>query len=84
MGKSLRLNVHPRVIRVGKMIERGNREFRELSDRDKELLLQADVDIGGLVPKDQIVEYRLQKKLEDSDSSVEKAVVKAKFALNNA
>ena len=84
MGKALRINVHPRVITLGKMLERGERDFEELHPRDKELLLRSDVNLDGLVDPQQVAKYQLKKEMDSTDSKIKTAVMKAKLALNNA
>ena len=84
MSKSLRINVHPRVITLAKIIDRGERTFEELHPRDKELLIQSDVTLSDMIPPEQIAKYELKKELDETDSKVRKAILTTKLALNNA
>jgi len=81
MTKALRIDVHPRVIKLAEMIDMGHREFSELHVRDKELLVQSEVDITDLVPLEQLTRYKLKRELDSTDSKTKSAILRAKLAL---
>jgi len=84
MGKALRINVHPRVVTLAEILGRGERDFEELHPRDKELLVQSDVELSDMVPPEQIARYELEKKIDSTDSRLKKAVLTTRLALNDA
>lgn len=60
MGKALRLNVHPRALRLAEIIERGERSFDELHFRDKEILYDCPLSLDGLVTTEEILRFRVE------------------------
>lgn len=80
-GKSLRINVHPRVITLGRILQRGNKEFSELHPRDKKLLLSSPVSLRGLVPEEELERERMKIQLEESNSIIETATIRGRLAL---
>jgi len=83
MGKALRINVHPRAITLAGILERGEREFKDLHPRDKEILLRTDANLDGLVDPEQLAKYQLRKEIEQTDSKTKTAALKAKMAVKH-
>jgi len=70
MAKSLRLSVGPRALTLGRILMRGEREFKDLHPRDKEILMRANVSLKGLVPQEQIEAYRMARQLQGREGTI--------------
>ena len=84
MTKAPRLNIHPRAIRLVRILARGEREFYELHPRDKEILFQTIQ--NGFSPDDIIPErdlriYEARRELQHSENRLEqiKSATKVKI-----
>ena len=84
MTKSLRLNLHPREVTLAKILDRGERSFSDLHPRDKEIILQSDFNWDGLVPEDELMTYRLRRKLKNTDSAREALITQLRLKYSNA
>lgn len=83
MTKALRLSLHPRALKVAKMIERGERTFDELHIRDKAVLYDTQYDLDGLVTTEEILKFRLElAQLQDAPLS-ERIRLHAKLQAHN-
>jgi|APHM01.1.fsa_nt_gi hypothetical protein len=83
MTKALRLNVHPRVITLGHILERGERSFNELHLRDRMLLHESSVSLDGLVTDKEMVQFRAEMADEGLLPLTESVEAKAKLIANN-
>ena len=71
MPKSLRLNVHPRVLHLGEMILKGSVEFSELDEIDKRLLYESRFSLEGIVDSDELEAYELARRLKGDEGTIE-------------
>lgn len=60
MGQALRLNVHPRAIKLAKILERGERSFDELHIRDKMILYDCPLDLDGFVTTEELLRLKIE------------------------
>lgn len=81
-GKALRLDLHPRVLQLAEILDRGDRTFEELHPRDKELLYQTTLDTSGLVDEKEMRRYELERRAELSDSKLRQIVARGRLRLD--
>jgi len=75
MTKAPRLNIHPRAVRLVRILSRGSREFYELHPRDKEILFQTvqnGFSTDDIIPERDLQIYEARRTMELSDSRIEK------------
>lgn len=71
MTKALRVNVHPRVIELGKEIERSNKSFRDLKFENQVMLAESELHLEGLATKEELQQYEIEKQLREAETPLE-------------
>jgi hypothetical protein len=84
MSKAVRLNVHPRVITLAKILDRGERSFNELHMRDRMLLYDRNFDLDGLVSTEEKLNFRIELAKEGKLPLTERVKAHAQLVALNA
>lgn len=83
MGKSLRLNVHPRVLQLGEMLLNDQTEFSELDEIDKRLLYESRFNLEGIVDEEEIQAYELARRLNGDEGLTERLKAQVQTAISD-
>jgi hypothetical protein len=65
------------------MLMRGNIEFQELDEIDKRLLYESDVNLGGLVDKDELEAYEIARRLRGDEGRTERIKARIETVLRD-
>lgn len=81
MNKLAGSNAHPHQVRLLRLVENGIKEFEDLDDRSKKILIASGFGIESLVGSKTLKKEKLKLGIKDSEGIADKTILRAKLAV---